>query len=672
MGSMKKLGLILVIVLIALSGSALAQRGAATQVAYGPSFPAFATYGSIFVNTSTPALYFCNNAAGCTTSGQWVTSTGGSCSGSCANLTLSNLSGTTAIPVALYSATNTPLLLAGAAGTGTYNPGSGSLVGGAAYSGSSQSGGAAYVTGGVGGTGGGGPVNIESGSAPSGYPSGAVNIFTAPGVGSGAGGNVFLYAGNGGTTGVGGNIFGQAGHTSTLTSTGNGYISLAGGGASYASCSPLSGYQCGFLLLAGATGAGPGEIDLTGGGSSTGIVRLSNMSLAYYADATYPLDLPTQRPTHGYFAGNIYATSTSAGLTGAFSSLAAGATLSTQNANNWHAEGPYGGTAVSQSGTMSLIMGANGRLHASYNAGGDNIIPYTSDSITGSLEAVLPNCTSTGTVAWELAKQSTNSGTPCFVVTSTSDVSGIDGVVVAGAGTSGSATVATGNEAQLLLDNSPVANDFVIQSPTVAGKGHDAGSSCPSGSIGRIVSTTPDTNGAYTVLLGSLGCVGISGPAVMTSTNAPLTSSPVAFSGSASTAELWGFYVYLPTTTTTAHYYVAGADTGSCTYDIGILNTAGNIVAHTGNQTAASLGMTAGSEFHSYAWTAAATLQPGKYYLAIAASATSGCATLGYSANSTFVGDVVESVSSAGTLNNGMTIPSDGWTSSNTPILIAN
>lgn len=668
------------IILVLCCALSEAQRGGGTPVANGTSFPPSAPVNTLFLNLTSPGLFYCNNSPTCTNSGQWVNvgTSGGSCSGTCANLTLSNLAGTTAIPVALYSATNTNLLLGGAAGTSSFNPGTASLVGGTAFAGSSQVGGAAYVTGGPGGTSGtgaGGAVYVESGGAASGNASGAVSVFTAPGVGAGAAGNLYLYANNGGTTGAGGSIFGQAGRMGTIGATNNGYISLAGGGASYTTCSPLSGYECGFLLLAGATGSGPGEIDLTNGGSSAGIVRLSNMSLAYYADATYPLDLTTQRPTHAYFAGNVYATSTSGGLTGAFSSLTAGATLSTQNATNWHAEGQYGGTAVSQSGTMAAIFGAGGRFHISYNGGGDNIVPVTTDTMTGPTAiADRSNCSSPGTTAWELAKLSTASGVPCFVVTATSDVSGIAGVVIAGAGTSGSPTVVHSGEAQLLLDGTPTANDYVVQSTTVAGKGHDAGSACPSGSqiLGRVDNTTADGNGAYTLLLGFAGCGGISAPGIMLSPAAPLTASPVAFSGSSATAELWGFYVNVPTTTTTAHYYVSGADSGSCTYDLGILNSAGSIVVHTGNQTAATLGMNVGSAFHQYSWAASATIQPGKYYLAITASATSGCATLGYTSNMTFAGDVAETVSSGGTLNNGMTIPSDGWVTSNTPVFTAN
>jgi hypothetical protein len=150
------------------------------------------------------------------------------------------------------------------------------------------------------------------------------------------------------------------------------------------------------------------------------------------------------------------------------------------------------------------------------------------------------------------------------------------------------------------------------------------------------------------------------------------TGSPISFNGTALKAQLWGFYVNAPVTTTTARWFVVGADTANCTYDLGILNSSGNIVVHTGNQTAAALGMTGASAFHSFAWATPGTVEPGKYYLAITASATSGCATLGYTFNATFAGNVAETVGAAGTLNNGMTIPADNWVDSNTPVFIAN
>ena len=82
-------------------------------------------------------------------------------------------------------------------------------------------------------------------------------------------------------------------------------------------------------------------------------------------------------------AGNVYAASTVGGMTGAFSSLPNGTTLSTQNANNWHAEGPFGGTAVSQAGTMTCVFGSTGRIHCSNGGGGDQVVMFNTDSTSG-------------------------------------------------------------------------------------------------------------------------------------------------------------------------------------------------------------------------------------------------------------------------------------------------
>ncbi len=152
------------------------------------------------------------------------------------------------------------------------------------------------------------------------------------------------------------------------------------------------------------------------------------------------------------------------------------------------------------------------------------------------------------------------------------------------------------------------------------------------------------------------------------------TSTPVSFNSSASKAQLWGLTLSWAVSTTKVNFDVAAADTGSCTYDLGILNTSGNIVVHTGNQTAAALGMNT-TGFHSFNWASAATIQPGKYYVAITASATSGCATLAGSSSGsffTFAGNAPENVTTAGTLNNGMTVPADGYAASTIPAWAVN
>jgi hypothetical protein len=139
----------------------------------------------------------------------------------------------------------------------------------------------------------------------------------------------------------------------------------------------------------------------------------------------------------------------------------------------------------------------------------------------------------------------------------------------------------------------------------------------------------------------------------------------ITFSSTANKAELWGVVLTVPLTTTQVTYDVSTADNTSNTYDIGVLNSSGNIVAHIGNTAGTTFAASTG--YKTLSWSASATLQPGKYYLAITSSCTSSCAQIygGTSAGFTFVGGssgTAESVTAGGTLNNGITIPADNPT----------
>lgn len=100
----------------------------------------------------------------------------------------------------------------------------------------------------------------------------------------------------------------------------------------------------------------------------------------------------------------------------------------------------------------------------------------------------LPNTGTTGTTANKLAKMN---GSGQLVVTATTDTSGAIGVVVAGAGTAGSADVAQMGQASCVFDNATTAGDFVQISSTTAGDCHDAGASAPATGqvVGRVLST---------------------------------------------------------------------------------------------------------------------------------------------------------------------------------------
>jgi hypothetical protein len=96
------------------------------------------------------------------------------------------------------------------------------------------------------------------------------------------------------------------------------------------------------------------------------------------------------------------------------------------------------------------------------------------------------NASSTGTTANKLSKLT---GTPSTaVIASTSDVNGIVGVVVAGAGTTGNAQIAIDGVASCIFDNATEAGDYVTISTTAAGSCHDFGSTPPgSGQVLGIV-----------------------------------------------------------------------------------------------------------------------------------------------------------------------------------------
>jgi hypothetical protein len=143
------------------------------------------------------------------------------------------------------------------------------------------------------------------------------------------------------------------------------------------------------------------------------------------------------------------------------------------------------------------------------------------------------------------------------------------------------------------------------------------------------------------------------------------TGTAITFSSTANKAELWGAVLTFPLTTTQVTYYVSTADNTTNMYDIGVLNSSGNIVAHIGNTAGTTFAASVG--WKTVNWAASATLQPGRYYLAITSSCTSTCAQVfgGSTAGFSFVGGpggTSESVTAGGTLNGGMTIPADNPT----------
>jgi hypothetical protein len=160
-----------------------------------------------------------------------------------------------------------------------------------------------------------------------------------------------------------------------------------------------------------------------------------------------------------------------------------------------------------------------------------------------------------------------------------------------------------------------------------------------------------------------------------------VSESGTVFSSIANMAAFFGVILPFPKTTTQVTYSVSTADTASTTYDIGIYSgTSGGtcaLMAHTG-PVAGSTAMTAG--YHTVKWKGAAVkLRPGRYYLAITASATSSLATLaGESGQITFAGGASQetvgnvTVTEGGKLDATRMCPTDSYIAAVVPVFAVN
>ncbi len=113
---------------------------------------------------------------------------------------------------------------------------------------------------------------------------------------------------------------------------------------------------------------------------------------------------------------------------------------------------------------------------------------------------IVANAGTTGTTVNRLAKLT---GAPSTaVITATSDTENAIGIVTAGAGTTGNATITILGQASCDFDNATVAGDYFVISAITAGKCHDTGASFPTAqaAYGRVLSTN-GASGTYVVEL---------------------------------------------------------------------------------------------------------------------------------------------------------------------------
>jgi Chaperone of endosialidase len=139
--------------------------------------------------------------------------------------------------------------------------------------------------------------------------------------------------------------------------------------------------------------------------------------------------------------------------------------------------------------------GTNGLIERLRITGAGTIDIKTSPEATE-----IANAGTTGTTQFKLAKLT---GAPSTaIIAATTDTGGMVGIVVEGAGTTGSAMIATTGQAKCVFDGATTAGHYVGISSTTAGDCHDVGSTYPaSGQIlGRVLSTN-GSGGTYAVAL---------------------------------------------------------------------------------------------------------------------------------------------------------------------------
>ena len=145
-------------------------------------------------------------------------------------------------------------------------------------------------------------------------------------------------------------------------------------------------------------------------------------------------------------------------------------------------------------GTVSILLLASLFLSISSQA---QIVNMGSTTLA-SQNVRYANEAGTGTTANKLAKLT---GAPSTaIITAITDTSGIVGIVVKGAGTTGSADIAFAGKASCVFDSATTAGHYVTNDTSTAGDCMDAGATYPtSGQVIGIVTSTNGGAGTYEV-----------------------------------------------------------------------------------------------------------------------------------------------------------------------------
>jgi hypothetical protein len=157
-----------------------------------------------------------------------------------------------------------------------------------------------------------------------------------------------------------------------------------------------------------------------------------------------------------------------------------------------------------------------------------NVFPNSIDLKASAQITEIANAGTTGTTLNRLAKLT---GAPSTaVITGTGDTSGIVGVVVGGAGTTGNAQIAVDGIASCVFDGATTANHYVQNSAATAGDCTDAGLTRPTVGqvLGRVLSTNSGT-GTYAMLV--TGTDDAAPGVTSVATTSPLTGGPITNTG---------------------------------------------------------------------------------------------------------------------------------------------
>ena len=250
--------------------------------------------------------------------------------------------------------------------------------------------------------------------------------------------------------------------------------------------------------------------------------------------------------------------------------------------------------------------------------------------------------------------------------------------VVAGSGLSGGGTVALGGTVTLASNLSGTANGVAyfsnpstLTSTAAPANGQlliGSSSNAPALATLTAGSNISITNGPGSITISSTGGGGGSPTLSFFVTGNQRSGGTQPFIKNLN--KLWGFLLPYNVTTTQVTYDITTADATSNNYDIGIFNSAGNLVVDIGPTPGSTFSATKG--FHTVTWDQGSTTLPaGKYYIGFTTNCNSACAVVAAVGSFvSFAANASAGATTGGALSSTITPPADTWASGTQPTLV--